>query len=145
MNLSKNSWHYRFLDRWEEHIIRMFQIYGTPINLCPYVRAVFFRLVVGFLLLPPTAAFAIFVAISPITYLFFWGITGMWNELGWITGAAIVACSLYAASLFVLAIAGLVELISNYRPDVTYVEDTLLYQTAKSWHDKVCPIMDIKE
>ena len=101
MNLSKTSWHYRFLNRYDAKIIKMSEVWDKPINLCPYVRAVFFRLVAGFVILPPAAAFLIFVAVSPITYLLFWLITGMWNTEGLVSASALVAWMCYSIAAFV--------------------------------------------
>ena len=123
----------------------MFQIYGTPINLCPYVRAVFFRLIAGFLILPPMAAFAVFFVVSPVIYLLFWGISGTWDQDGFVATCAIITSVCYVAIPIILAVAWIIDLIQNRKPKRTYMKDTLVYQAAKLWHDKVCPIMEVKE
>ncbi len=154
MNLSKNSWHYRFLDRYDAKIVgekydfNRHRCVPVPINLCPYVRAVVWRLIAAWLILPPVAAFAIFVAISPITYLLFWLITGMWNTGGLVTASVIVACGGYAIAACVgggIWIAVTFQKLGPIQIVTPKISNTLAYQAVKSWHDKVCPILDVEE
>ena len=145
MNLSKNSWHYRFLDRYDAKIIKMSEVWDKPINLCPYVRAVFFRLVAAFLILPPIAAFAVFAVVSPFTFLLFWGLSGVWDHDGIVAAFALIASICYVAIPIIVAVAWVIDLIKNRKPKRTYMKDTLVYQAVKSWHDKVCPILDVEE
>ena len=143
MNLSKNSWHYKFLDRWEARIILMG---ARGINLCPYVRAVIGHLIFGFGVVPVFISLLIFVAFSPAVYLLFWFLTEMHALTSLVGIFAMIVAAIYTCAgtwaLFYYSWLGSADVRREFRVDVA---QSLPYQAAKSWHDKVCPIMDIKE
>jgi hypothetical protein len=137
MNLNKNSWHYQFLHKWDAGVLR----YGD-INLCPYVRSLIGHLIGALVIIPCFVGGFCFLALSPIMLGVMWYITGVWAEGSVLVDMASVILVVYCCA----ALVGIVALaLKGVGVVQESVEDTISYQVAKSWHDKVCPILTVTD
>ena len=137
MKLNRNSWHFRFLERWDANIV----LHGT-INLCPYVRELALYLFGALALAPLAGAIIIFLGLSPAIYGLFWFLTG-----GAVFGGIVFAFALPATIVYIVVLA---VYSTNFLWGITsstrsVASQSLPYQAVKSWHDKVCPVMELVE
>ena len=144
MKISKASWHYELYSKFGDG-----RGYCGEINLCPYMRKVFR----GFMFI----CFIIFVGVivgmfilEPFMVGTMWLITGFFNGY-FLNNFALLflnAIFLFGAGI-IASVMGTKKIYSIYRRNTTEIPPskftTLLKVYYKSFHDKVCPMIEISK
>lgn len=145
---NKDSWHYRFA--------KFFSTWSVPSSLCPYVRAVFFGMLI-WTMLASVACFMVFSDVAAIAGVVTGGSFAALPE--WIV-AGVLLSTLLGAIIACLFIA---DQVSNYRDRLRSKRYEAEYKARNSggeyvppqpplWrlylnalHEKMCPVIEFKD